>query len=179
MKTYEAMFLLDPALASDFPAAEGEVRRILDRAEAEVLGLVKWDERKLAYPIRNHKRGLYILSYFKAESSRISDLERDVRLSETVIRALVLSKDGMTAEDIEKVLASTPATEKPASRSDDGGPRRDRERPVGKAAEPAKATPEPAKVAPEPANSAPEAESATSATAVAEATDEDKTESGS
>ena len=129
MKTYEAMFLMDPALAVDLPAAEAEIRRILDRAEAEVLGLVKWDERRLAYPIRKHKRGLYMLSYFKAAHDRIVDIDRDVRLSETVIRALVLAKEAITAEDIDKALAAAPAAGKPVRTEEPDGRSRRPDRP--------------------------------------------------
>lgn len=184
MKTYEAMFLLDPALASDFPTAEGEIKRILDRAEAELLGLSKWDERKLAYPIRNHKRGLYVLCYFKADSSKIAEMERDVRLSESMIRTLILVKEGMTAEQIEKALASTPATEKPVSRPDDLGRGRDRDKPADAPPAPTDAKNTVAvkdstasdKSDPDAAT---EAAGAASATAVAEATDEDEKEPGS
>ncbi|MFQ5424466.1 MAG: 30S ribosomal protein S6 [Phycisphaerae bacterium] len=131
MRTYEGMFLLDPAMASDFPKAEAEVKRVLDRAEAEVLGISKWDERKLAYPIRNHKRGLYVLSFFKASPDKIVGVDRDVKLSEAIIRALVLAKDGMTPEAVKRALATTPATAKPASRADDSAGRdRDRGRAV-------------------------------------------------
>ncbi len=175
MKTYEALFLLDPALSSDFSTAEAEVKRILERAEAEMLGLSKWDERKVAYPIRNHKRGLYILCYFKAGSTKIADLERDVRLSESVVRALILAKEGMTAEQIEKSLASTPATEKPAPRPDEGGRGRDRDRPAASV----DSKPKPAASDDSAPGAATQAQDTASATAVAEPKEKDKTESGS
>lgn len=122
MRTYEGMFLVDPALASDFPAAEAEVKRVLDRSGAELIGIAKWDERKLAYPIRDHKRGLYLLSFFKVAPDKIVDVDRDVRLSEKIIRALVLSANDMKPEAIEKALAGTPATGRPVPRRDDDSP---------------------------------------------------------
>ena len=78
MKSYEAMFLMDAALATDWTAAEAEVKRILERASAKVLGLKKWDERKLAYPIGQNKRGLYALAFFEASPEKITGIERDV-----------------------------------------------------------------------------------------------------
>jgi len=121
VKVYEGMFLMDPALSSDWPAVETEVNRVLKRASAEVLGMRNWDERKLAYPIGRHKRGLYVLSYFKAPPEKISELERDVRLSEQVLRAMFLRKDKMTAEQVAASLAAEPPT--PPSRYDDRGGR--------------------------------------------------------
>lgn len=108
MKLYEGMFLLDPALASDWPAAEAELNRIMDRAGAKVVGVKNWNDRRLAYPIGRHKRGLYVLSYFQADPTKIPDMERDVQLSEKLLRALVLRKEKMTDEDIQKSLAADP-----------------------------------------------------------------------
>ncbi|MCG8409451.1 MAG: 30S ribosomal protein S6 [Phycisphaerales bacterium] len=117
MKTYEGMFLLDPALASDWSAAEAEINRVLDRAEAKLIGIRNWDDRRLAYTMGRHKRGLYALSYFQADPAKITDLERDVHLSEKLLRALVLRKDKMTDEDIQKSLAADPP--RSTSRYDD------------------------------------------------------------
>ncbi len=64
MRIYEAMFLMEPVLASDWPAAEAEVSRLMERADAKLLGIKDWGERKLAYPIGRQKRGLYALSFF-------------------------------------------------------------------------------------------------------------------
>ncbi|MEE8169885.1 MAG: 30S ribosomal protein S6, partial [Phycisphaerae bacterium] len=108
MNTYEAMFLLDAALASNWEAAEGEVRRLLDRASAKVLGLRRWDERRLAFEIKRRKRGIYALAFFEAPGEKINDLERDARLSEMILRLLVLRREGWSAEQIEKALHSTP-----------------------------------------------------------------------
>lgn len=108
MKTYEAMFLMDSNLATDWSSAESEVKRILDRASAKVLGLKNWDERKLATPVRGHKRGLYALSYFEAPPEKIDGIEHDVHLSEKVIRVLILRRDKITPEAIEKALTAAP-----------------------------------------------------------------------
>jgi len=108
VKTYEAMFLFDPAQTPDFGAAETEIRRVLDRAGARLHGTTNWEERKLAYEIKHHKRGLFALSYFDAEPDKISGMERDGQLSEKIMRMLVIRCDKMTPEKIEKALAVPP-----------------------------------------------------------------------
>ncbi len=118
MKSYEAMFLMDAALATDWPAAETEVKRILDRASAKVLGLKKWDERKLAYQIGQNKRGLYVLAFFEADADKITGIERDVQLSEKLVRVLVIRRDRLTPEDVEKAMAAAPPP-KTLSRGDE------------------------------------------------------------
>lgn len=105
-KTYEGMFLLD-AGNPDFQSASEPVRAILDRREAEVLALKPWEERRLAYPVRGRKRGLYVLTYFKADPQLIVEIEHDCRLDERVVRALILRRDKLTDDEIQ---AETPAT---------------------------------------------------------------------
>ncbi|MCX5636835.1 MAG: 30S ribosomal protein S6 [Planctomycetota bacterium] len=106
-KLYEGMFLIDSAQATaDWDGILATVRTILERAGAEIVSLRKWDERKLVYDIGGKSRGTYILSYFKAEGRRIRDIERDVQLSEKIMRALILNTEQMTPADIEK---ETPA----------------------------------------------------------------------
>ncbi len=121
MKTYEAMFLMDPSLAPNFSAAEAEINRILQRADAKVLGLKNWGERKLAYPIRQLRRGLYVLTYFEAAPEKIVSLERDAQLSEQAVRVLVLGRDRMTREEIDKALAAEPPPKVPVRGEEWGG----------------------------------------------------------
>ena len=121
MRLYEGLFLLDPALASDWSVAEAEINRVMDRAEAQVVGIKNWDERRLAYPIGRHKRGLYALSYFNADPEKLPGIERDVRLSEKFLRALLVRRERMTEEDVQKSLAAEPP--RVPSRYDDRGPR--------------------------------------------------------
>ena len=106
-KLYEGMFLVDSArAASDWDGINATIKKILEKAKVEIVSMRKWDDRKLAYNIRGIERGTYILCYFKAEGQKIQEIETSVRLSEKIIRALILSTVQMTKEDIEK---DTPA----------------------------------------------------------------------
>lgn len=102
-KLYEAMFLVDSAeAAADWEGVNKTIKKILKRADADVISIRKWEDRRLAYGIGGKDRGLYILCYFRAEGDKIRDIERDVQLSEQVIRVLILCAEHMTEEDIEK-----------------------------------------------------------------------------
>lgn len=108
MRRYEGMFLFDPAVTRDWATMQAEVRRLCDRIGAELLVCVKFDERKLAYEINKRKRGTYVLAYFDAPPQRIADLERDVRLSELILRALVLRADKITDQRLAELRAHPP-----------------------------------------------------------------------
>lgn len=102
-KVYEAMFLIDSVqAASDWDETEGLIKTILERAAAQIISIRKWDERKLAYDIDGKSRGTYILCYFNAPADKITQIERDVQLSEKIMRVLILKADHLTKEDMEK-----------------------------------------------------------------------------
>ena len=98
---YEGMFLFPQTATADLAGAVAHIESILERAGAELVSICKWDERRLAYDIKGNKRGLYLLTYFKAERSRISGIERDCNLSEQLLRAMVVRADQIPAEEIE------------------------------------------------------------------------------
>ncbi len=81
---YECMFLLDTnKVAGDVHAAAKQLHTILERNQAEVLASRPWDERRLAYPISGHKKGLYYLTYFRTEGKNLATIEHDFALNET------------------------------------------------------------------------------------------------
>lgn len=91
---YECMFLLDTnKVAGDVPGAATQLQGLLERNQAEILASRPWDERRLAYPIRGHKKGLFYLTYFKAEGKAIVNIERDLAINEMVLRHLILNVD--------------------------------------------------------------------------------------
>lgn len=107
-KLYEAMFLVDSADAgSDWDGIIATITKILKRAKVEIISIKKWDDRKLVYDIRGKSRGTYLLCYFRSDGQTNHEIEKDVQLSERIIRVLILSADWLTEEDIER---DTPAT---------------------------------------------------------------------
>ncbi len=107
-KLYEGMFLIDSSQAgADWDGIMAVIRTILEKAGAEIDSIRKWDDRRLAYEIKGKSRGTYILSYFRVDGEMIQDIEKSVRLSEKIMRVLILSAEQLRPEDIEK---ETPAT---------------------------------------------------------------------
>jgi small subunit ribosomal protein S6 len=93
------MFLLDTnKVSGDVPAAAQQLHTILEKNHAEVLASRPWDERRLAYPIKNHKKGLYYLTYFRTEGKNLVNIERDVALNELILRSMILHIDPKMVE---------------------------------------------------------------------------------
>ena len=104
-KLYEGMFLMSQsAISAGLGSAIDTVRGMLDRAEAEVLALSKWEERKLAYPIENQKRGTFLLALFKVKPTQVVNIERDCNLSEDVLRVMMTRADHMGETELSEAL---------------------------------------------------------------------------
>lgn len=89
---YECMFLLDTnKVAGDVPGAAKQLHAILEKNHAEILASRPWDERRLAYPIKTHKKGLYYLCYFRCEGPYLKPIETDFALNEMILRTLILN----------------------------------------------------------------------------------------
>jgi small subunit ribosomal protein S6 len=99
MRKYEGLFLADSAAAtSSWDGVLATVNTIMSRAGAEVLSLEKWDDRRLCYPIDGRNRGCYLLSYFNADPSRVKGIERDVQISDDLLRVMILRADQIPEE---------------------------------------------------------------------------------
>lgn len=124
-RLYEAMFLVDSAdAAADWEGVDSAIKNILERAGVEVVSMKKWDDRQLAYEINGKEKGTYILCYFKAEGKKIRGIERDVQLSERIMRVLILCAERQGMENVEKASASqkedeTAAQEDASAEEDD------------------------------------------------------------
>jgi small subunit ribosomal protein S6 len=89
---YECMFLLDPnKVANDVPNAAKVLHTLIERNKGEILASRPWDERRLAYPIKGHKKGQYYLTYFKTEGPNVSSMEKDFQLNELILRYMVIN----------------------------------------------------------------------------------------
>jgi ribosomal protein S6 len=97
---YEAMFLVDPT-----KARQGEKQTTDDLADAitrsggQIVNLVKWADRELAYAIRkNHQkytRAVYFLSHFNAGGDAVTQLERNCHNLDWMIRSIIVrDEDG-------------------------------------------------------------------------------------
>ncbi len=103
MKTYEAMFLLPAGASAELEKSTAMIRGMIEKHGGQILVIKKWDERKLAYEMGPQKRGLYILVYYKGPANSITAIEREVNLSEDIIRVLVTHADHLNETEMAAV----------------------------------------------------------------------------
>ena len=100
INTYEALFLFPQSASADLQSALDHIVEIMNRNKADIIALKKWDERRLAYDIKGNKRGVYFLTYFKCDASKLAAIERDARLSEKLLRSMITRADHVTPEQM-------------------------------------------------------------------------------
>lgn len=99
MVVYEGMFILDASKYSRDPAGMSQqVVDLIQQHGGTVLASRLWDERKLAYPIKGHKKGVYWLTYFRMPSGNLVALERQCEITDDILRKLVLKVDPRIAD---------------------------------------------------------------------------------
>lgn len=93
-RKYEAFYIVAGNLS------DAQVQTIADKFKGVVEGqggqvesAGKWDKRKLAYEIGNHKEGNYILMNFEAEAKVPTELNRQMRIDDSVIRHRIFLRE--------------------------------------------------------------------------------------
>jgi len=93
------MYILDPSLDEDASnALIGKIDDLMTKQGVEVEKTEPWGKRRLAYAIKGHREGNYILSYLKAPPTVISDMERRLRVLDGVLRFLTVRMDEQQAK---------------------------------------------------------------------------------
>jgi small subunit ribosomal protein S6 len=132
LKQYEAMFLVGPLATAEPENALNICRQMVEKHGGTIIVHKKWDERKLTYELEGQKRGTYIISYFRAPGSAIAPMEREVRLSEQVLRVLITDADHLNEQEMAAVepqpiiKEEKPAYDREGGYGDRGGDRGDR-----------------------------------------------------
>ena len=91
---YECMFILDSNnYARDPSGVSGRIPKMVVQFGGEVLASRLWNEQRLAYPIKGHRKGTYWLSYFRMDSTKLAAFRRACQLNEDIIRSLMLKVD--------------------------------------------------------------------------------------
>jgi len=95
MRLYEVVYILDPALDESAVTAKLEKFHALAVASGgEVTAVDHWGNRQLAYPIRRHQSGYYVVAQFSAVADALPEFERLLRLDDEVLRYLLVLNDG-------------------------------------------------------------------------------------
>ena len=91
MNKYESIIIINPnveeeavkKLTDDFSALINNAGKV---EKVDMLG-----KKKLAYEVKKNKEGYYAVIYFEAEPTVITELERNYRISDDVIKFMTIN----------------------------------------------------------------------------------------
>ena len=95
MNQYEVMYVIDSAL-EDGARVEliNRFSELVKKNGGEIDRVDEWGKRRLAYAINYKTEGYYVLMYIKAPSDLPRELERNMQISDSVLRYLVVRYEG-------------------------------------------------------------------------------------
>jgi small subunit ribosomal protein S6 len=91
---YELVVVMNPDIVEeDVPAALDRVTAAVTSRGGEVVDVQPWGRRRLAYPIRRHTEGNYVLTNIRLDPLRAHELESGFAISDDILRHLLIRKD--------------------------------------------------------------------------------------
>ncbi|MGE0685604.1 MAG: 30S ribosomal protein S6 [Dehalococcoidia bacterium] len=91
LRDYELIVVLSPEIGDDVIESSIEkVQQSVTTRGGEIKEVKHWGRRRLAYPIKRHMEGNYVESQVRLDPDQVSSLEANLRISEEVIRHLIV-----------------------------------------------------------------------------------------
>ena len=95
MRQYELMVILDPDLEERTVAPSlDQFLGVIRKDGGTVDNVDIWGRRRLAHEIEKKSEGIYAVVDMKAEADSVKELDRQLNLTEAVLRTKVIRKDG-------------------------------------------------------------------------------------
>ncbi|MEM7454695.1 MAG: 30S ribosomal protein S6 [Planctomycetota bacterium] len=117
---YECMFIFNANAYARNPAGAAKgIEDLVKNVDGEILASRLFDERKLAYPINGHRKGVYWLTYAKLDHSSLPKFNRAAKLSDIVLRHMVVKLDPRLVDTMVAVAqGKTPPGAEPEKTED-------------------------------------------------------------
>ncbi|WP_296631011.1 30S ribosomal protein S6 [Rhodoluna sp.] len=121
MHKYELMVILDPTIEERTVAPSlDKFLNVIRNANGTVDNVDHWGRRRLAYEIAKKTEGIYAVVNMTCTSEAIVELDRQLKLSEAVLRTKVLRADEAVVNikpvEVPEVSAEEAADDKPAAK---------------------------------------------------------------
>jgi small subunit ribosomal protein S6 len=86
--------VIDPEIDEEkLSATLDRISQLVTTRGGEVIDVDRWGKRKLAYPIKRRSEGDYVITHFRLEPAQAAELEAGLRLSEEVLRHLLVRSE--------------------------------------------------------------------------------------
>jgi len=106
LTAYEAVFIMPTAQDDAVRATTEKYRSVLENGGATIDDVDTWDARRLAYPIKKQREGVYVVMNFLATPEAKNELERICRISDDLLRHMIVKQDKKADRFPSKIRAA-------------------------------------------------------------------------
>lgn len=115
-RDYELGFILNPEVSEEQTRAILErIEQIVNNHDGQVVKVNQWGRRRLAYPIQHHRDGNYVFIDMILTPETVLELDRNLKVSEEVIRHLITRRDPKAVQKEREERAEREAREAAAA----------------------------------------------------------------
>ncbi len=95
MRDYEMMFIIKPDLTEEaIIEIKDRLRKIIEDFGGEFTEEADgWGKKRMAYRIEDYAEGIYCLWYFKGLPETVQELDRVIKISDSLMRHIIIRKD--------------------------------------------------------------------------------------
>lgn len=94
MKKYELMIILKPLLPEDIRGGlQKKLEKLITKGKGKITATDSWGKRHLAYPIKKHDEGYYIVYKVSMDPAFVQDFRKELRLTNDILRFLLSELD--------------------------------------------------------------------------------------
>jgi small subunit ribosomal protein S6 len=114
-REYETIYILRPNCERErADDIAGKLNDAIKGTDAMLTGVELWGQRRLAYPVAKHHRGVYVYLKYLGKGATVAEIERQLRLSDSVIRfQTVQVRNNVPVADAQRAEMSSVAFEVP------------------------------------------------------------------
>jgi small subunit ribosomal protein S6 len=118
-REYETIFILKPDVTNEvIGAVNSKIRGVLEAGGGTLLKIENWGRRKLAYEVKKQLKGIYIFLRYLGNAGLVEEVERNLRLSDSVIRQYSVK----IAENVDAATRTSEVTDETFANASVPGP---------------------------------------------------------
>jgi len=95
LSAYELMYIVKPDL--DDQAVQQEIEKVgqlIQTNGGQIKKVTPWGKRRLAYTVKDNREGHYVVAEFDLDQAKVQEVERVLKISDTVFRHLLVRHEG-------------------------------------------------------------------------------------
>jgi small subunit ribosomal protein S6 len=123
---YETLYVVHPERGPRLKEFIERFKKVIEGQEGTVADIEEWGMRDLAYRIDNQVRGIYTLMRYRATGQAVQELERNLKLTDGILRYLTVRAEERTERRDSQAAQSQPeeaprAPEEPSAKPESSG----------------------------------------------------------